>query len=104
MPATAHIKDTTKLDDDKNCNVGVLTTKTQQKLVALLVKVRKQNLSITTASQIASNSGTSIGTSPVAMPSPTKMDGQQSAHTGDATQDASSGTVGENIHNGTNGK
>jgi hypothetical protein len=51
------------------------------------------------SSTVAFNTGPNIGTSPVAMPSPTNSDGQQSAPTSDAAQDASSEVVGGNVHN-----
>ncbi len=107
MPATDHTKNTAKtieiLDNDTENDVSVLATKTQEELVELLVKARKQNPS-NTGSRVASDASTSIGASPVAMLSPTNTEKQQSAPTSDSAQGTSSGTIRGNARNGPNSK
>jgi hypothetical protein len=59
------------IEDD----VSVLTTKTQDELVALLVKARRQ-IHMFTSSQVASGSGIPSGSGPVATPPPSDVDCQ----------------------------
>jgi hypothetical protein len=57
------------LDNNRENDVSMLTTKTQDKLVALLVKARRQ-FHASTGSWVALGSGIPSGSSPVAMPLP----------------------------------
>ncbi len=84
--------------------MSVLTSKTQNELVALLVQARKQLSGASVGSRVASGSNLPPGSGPVAMQSQTNMGGQESI----LANSASSGTEGNkvrwNASNGLGGK
>jgi hypothetical protein len=59
------------LDDNVKDDVSMLTTETQDELVALLVKARRQ-IHASTGSQVASGSSIPPGSGPVVTPSPSE--------------------------------
>jgi hypothetical protein len=73
--------------------VSVLTTKTQDELVALLVQARKQLSSAPVGSRVTSGSDPTPGNGPAAMLSQTNADGQESV----LAISAPSGTDGNNV-------
>ncbi len=81
------------LDNDDDNDVSVLTSKTQDELVALLVQARRQLSGASASSQVASSSNFPPGSGPVAMPSPTNTGGQEST----LGNSASSGTNGNGV-------
>ncbi len=81
------------LDIDYDNDVSVLTFKTQDELVALLVLARKQLSGASASSWVASGSDLPPGSSPVAMPSSTTVGGQEST----LANSAPSGTDGNGI-------
>jgi hypothetical protein len=81
------------LDNDDDDDVSVLTSKTQDELVALLVQARKQLSGASIGSRVASGSDLPSGSSQVAMQSQNNMGEQESI----LANSASSGTEGNNI-------
>ncbi len=81
------------MDNNDDDDVSVLTSKTQEKLVALLVQARKQLSGASVGSRVASGSDLPPGSGPVAMQSQTNMGGQESI----LANSASSGTEGKNV-------
>ncbi len=80
------------LDNDNDNDVSVLTSKTQDELVALLVQARKQLSGTTVGSWVASGSDLPPGSGPAAMLSLTNVGGQESIF----ANSAPSGTDGNN--------
>jgi hypothetical protein len=91
------------LDDNAEDNVSVLTTKTQEELVALLVKARQQ-IHAPTSSQVASGSVNPPGGGPVATPSCSDEGHQQTAPTNGADSNAGGAHVNESASNRLGGK
>ncbi len=91
------------LDNDAEDNVSVLTTKTQEELVALLVKARRQ-IHMPTGSRVASGSGNPPGGGPVAMPSHPDEGRQQTTPTNGADNNAGGVHVNKSTSNGPGGK
>ncbi len=91
------------LDNDVEDDVSVLTTKTQDELVALLVKARRQ-IHASTCSRVASGSGIPPGSGLVATPSPSDAGCQQTAPTNDAASGVSGAAVDGEASNGPSGK
>jgi hypothetical protein len=81
------------LDNGNDDDVIVLTSKTQDKLVALLVQARKKLSGASVGSRVASGSDLPPGSSSVAMQSQTNVGGQESI----LANSASSGTEGNNV-------
>jgi hypothetical protein len=91
------------LDNDAEDNVSVLKTKTQEELVALLVKARQQ-IHAPTSSRVASGSSNPPGGGPVAMPSRPDEGRQQTAPTNSADSNAGGVHVNGSGSNGPGGK
>ena len=91
------------LDNDVEDDVSVLTTKTQDELVALLVKVRRQ-IHASTCSRVASGSGIPPGSGLVATPSPSNAGCQQTAPTNNAVSGANGAAFDREVRNGPSGK
>jgi hypothetical protein len=91
------------LDNDAEDDVSVLTTKTQEELVALLVKDRRQ-MYASTGSWVASGSGIPSGSGPVATLPPSNAGCQQTAPTNNAASDVSGVAVNGEVSNGPSGK
>ncbi len=81
------------LDNKDNNDVSVLTSKTQDKLVALLVQARRQLSSTPIGSRVASGSETLPGISPVAMQPQINIGGQEPT----LAKGVRSGTEGNNV-------
>ncbi len=92
------------LDNEDGDNVSVLTSKTQDELVALLVQARKQLSSTPIGSWVASGSNTLPGIGPVAMQPQINVGGQEPT----LANSVHSGTKGNNVggiaSNGPGGK
>ena len=84
--------------------MSVLTTKTQDELVALLVQARKQLSNAPVGSRVASGSDASPGSGPAAMPSQTDADGQESILAVSALSGTDDNDVGGNAGGGPGGK
>ncbi len=91
-------------DNDYDNDVSVLTSKTQDKLVALLVQARKQLSGATVGSRVASGSNLPLGSGPAAMLSQTKAGGQESILANSAPSDTNGNDVGGNASSGLGGK
>ncbi len=91
------------LDNDTEDDFSVLTTKTQEELVALLVKSRQQ-IHAPTGSRVASGSGNPPGGGPVATPSRPNEGRQQTAPTNGTNSDAGGAHVDGRASNGPGGK
>jgi hypothetical protein len=78
------------LDNEDNDDVSILTSKTQDNLVALLVQARRQLSSAPVGSRVASGSDTLPGISPVAMQPQINVGGQEL-------------TLANSVHSGTKG-
>jgi hypothetical protein len=91
------------LDNDAEKDVSVLTTKTQEELVALLVKARQQ-IHAPTGSRVAFGSGNLPRGGPVATPSHPDEGRQQTAPTNGADSDAGGAHVNGSASNGLGGK
>ncbi len=87
------------LDKDMEDDVSVLTTKTQEELVALLVKARRQ-IHASTGSRVASGSGIPSGSSPVATPPLSNAGCQQTAPTNNAASGVSCVAVNGEVNKG----
>jgi hypothetical protein len=81
------------LDNEDNNDVSVLTSKTQDELVALLVQARRQLSSAPVGSRVASGSDTLPGIGPVAMQPQIKVGGQEPT----LANNVRSGTKGNNV-------
>jgi hypothetical protein len=81
------------LDNGNDDDASVLTSKTQDELVALLVQARKQLSGASVGSWVASGSNLPPGSGPVAMQSQTNVGGQESI----LANSTSSGTKGNNV-------
>jgi hypothetical protein len=81
------------LDNEDDNNVSILTSKTQDELVALLVQARKQLSNSTVGSRAASGSNTLPGSGPVATQSQANVGGQEPT----LANGVSSGTEGSNV-------
>ncbi len=92
------------LEDKDEDNVSVLTTKTQDELVALLVQARKQICSATVGSRVASGSNLPPGSNPAATHSQTNAGGQKSASANSASPGTGSNGVGGDARSGLGGK
>ncbi len=88
------------LDNDNDDDVSILTTKTQNELVALLVQARKQLSKAPVGSRVASGSDPTPGSGPAAMLSQTDADGQESI----LAISAPSGTDGNNVGGNAGGR
>ncbi len=92
------------LDNEDNNDMSILTSKTQDKLVALLVQARRQLSSAPVGSRVASGSDTLPGIGPVAMQPQINVGGQEST----LANGVCSGTEGNNVggiaSNGPGGK
>jgi hypothetical protein len=91
------------LDNDVEDDVRVLTTKTQNELVALLVKARRL-IRASTGRRVASNSGILAGSSLVATPSPSDAGCQQTAPTNGTASGVSGAAADGEASNGPSGK
>ncbi len=91
------------LDNDADDDISVLTTKTQDELVALLVKARRQ-IHASTSSWVASGSGIPPGSNLVAMPSPPDVGRQQTAPTNNAVSGANGAAIDGEVRNRPSGK
>ncbi len=80
------------LDNNVEIVVSMLTTKTQDELVALMVMARRQ-IYPSTGSWVASGSGILSGSGPVVTPSPSNAGCQQAAPTNGATSGVSGAVV-----------
>jgi hypothetical protein len=81
------------LDNENDDNVSILTSKTQDELVALLVQARKQLSNSTVGSRAASGSNILPGSSPVATQFHANVGGQEPT----LANGVSSGTKGNNV-------
>jgi hypothetical protein len=92
------------LDNEDDDDVSILTSKTQDKLVALLVQARRQLSSAPIGSWVASSSNTLPGIGPVAMQPQINVGGQEPT----LANNVRSGTEGNNVggiaSNGPGGK
>jgi hypothetical protein len=92
------------LDNKDEDNVSILTTKIQDKLVALLVQARKQICSATVGSRVASGSNLPPGSSPAATHSQTNAGGQKSTSANSASPGTGSNGVSRDARSGLGGK
>ncbi len=92
------------LDDKDEDDVSVLTTKTQDELVALLWQARKQIFSATVGNQVASGSNLSPGSGPAAMHSQTNAGGQKFTSANSASPGTGSNSVDGDVSSGLGGK
>jgi hypothetical protein len=92
------------LDNDNDDDVSVLTSKTQDELVALLVQARRQLSSASIGSRVAPGSNLPPGSSPVAMQSQINVGGQESILANSASSGTKGNNVGGNASNGPGGK
>jgi hypothetical protein len=94
------------LDSGDDDDASVLTSKTQDKLVALLVQARKQlsGASLPVGSRVASGSNLPPGSGPVAMQSQTNVGGQESILANSASSGTEGNNVGGNASSGPGGK
>jgi hypothetical protein len=92
------------LDNDNEDNVSVLTTKTQDKLVSLLVKARKQLSGASVGSRVASGSNLPPGSGPAALLSQTNAGGQESILANSAPSGTDGNDFGGNAGSGPSGK
>jgi hypothetical protein len=83
--------------------MSVLTTKTQDELVALFVKARRQ-IHVPIGSRVASGSGIPPGSGPVATPSLSNVGCQQTAPTNGAASGVSGAAIKGEASNGPSGK
>jgi hypothetical protein len=92
------------LDNKDEDDVSILTTKTQDELVALLVQARKQICSATIGSQVASGSDIPPRSGPAATHSQTNAGGQKSTSANSASPGTGSNGVGGDARNGPGSK
>jgi hypothetical protein len=89
---------------DNKDNVSVLTTKTQDEIVALLVKARKQLSGASVGSRVASGSDLPTGSGPAATLSQTNAGGQESILANSAPSGTDGNDVGGNASSEPSGK
>jgi hypothetical protein len=82
------------LNDKDDNDVNILTTKTQDKLVAILVQTRKQLSNATVGSRVASGSNPPPGCGLAAMLSQTDAGGQESTFANSASAGTGGGGIG----------
>jgi hypothetical protein len=92
------------LDDNKEDDVSVLTTKTQDELVALLVKARRVHQVNNAGLRAASGSGHLPRSSLVATPPHPDAGGQKTCPTSDAHDGDAGVAVGTEVRSGPGGK
>ncbi len=92
------------MDNDDDNGMSVLTSKTQDELVALLVQARKQLSGATVGSRVASGSDLPPGSGPAAMPSQTNVGGQESILANSAPSGTDGNDVGRNASSRPGGK
>jgi hypothetical protein len=92
------------MDNNDDNDVSVLASKTQDKLVALLVQARKQLSGASVGSRVATGSGLPPGSGPVAMPSPTNAGGQESTLANSAPSGTDGNGIGRNASSRPGGK
>ena len=92
------------LDDNENDDISVLTTKMQDKLVALLMKARRAHQVATAGLRAASGSGHLPGSSLVAMPPHLDAGGQKTCPTSNAHDGDAGVAVGMEVRSGLGGK
>jgi hypothetical protein len=92
------------LENDDDNDVSVLTTKTQDKLVALLVQARKQLSGAPVGSRVASGSNLPPGSSPAAKLSQTNAGGQESILANSAQSGTDGNGIGGNVSSGPGGR
>ncbi len=92
------------LDDNEEDDVSALTTKTQEELVALLVKARRAHQVNNAGLRAASGSGNLPRSGLVAMPPYTDAGGQKTCLTSDAHDGGAGVVVGTEVSNGPGGK
>ena len=90
-------------DNDMEDYESLLTLKTQEELVALLVKDRRR-IYASTGSWVASGSGIPSGSGPVATPPPSNVGCQQTAPTNNAASGVSGVAINGEVSNGPSGK
>ncbi len=92
------------MDNNNEDNVSALTTKTQDKLVALLVKARKQLSGASVSSRVASGSNLPPGSGPAATLSQTNAGGQEFILANSAPSGTDGNDIGGNASSGPSGK
>ncbi len=92
------------LDNDDKDDVSVLTTKTEDELVALLVQARKQLSGASVGSQVASGSNLPLRSGPAVMHSQINAGGQESILANSAPSGTDGNGVGGNASSGPGGK
>jgi hypothetical protein len=92
------------LDNNNDNDVSVLTSKTQEELVALLVQATKQLSGATVGSRVASGSDLPPGSGPAAMLSQTNVGGQESILANSAPSGSNGNDIGGNASSGPGGK
>jgi hypothetical protein len=92
------------LDNNDEDDVSFLTTKTQDKLAALLVQARKQLSGASDGSRVASGSDLSPRSSPAIMHSQINAGGQESIFSNSAPSGTDGNGVGGNVSSGLGGK
>jgi hypothetical protein len=92
------------LDNEEEDDISVLTTKTQDKLVALLVKARRAHQVATAGLQAASGSGHLPGSSLVAMPPHPYAGGQKTCPTSNAHNGNTGAAISTEVQSGPGGK
>jgi hypothetical protein len=92
------------LDNDDDNDVSALTSKIQDKLVALLVQARKQLSGATVGSRVASGSDLPPGSGLAAMLSQTNVGGQESILANSAPSGTNGNDVGGNASSRLGGK
>jgi hypothetical protein len=92
------------LDNNNDNDVSVLTSKTQDELVALLVQARNQLSGATVGSRTASGFNLPPGSGPAAVLSQTNAGGQESILANSTPSGTNGNDVGGNASNRTGGK
>ncbi len=92
------------MDNDDKDNMSALTTKTQDKLVALLAKASKQLSGHSVGSWVASSSDLPPGSGPAATRFQTNASGQESILANSAPSGTDGNDVGGNASSGPSGK
>ncbi len=92
------------LDNKDEDDVSILTTKTQDELVALLVQARKQIGNATNGSRVASGSDLPPGSGPAATLSQTNTGGQESTLANSASSGTNGNGIGGDARSGLGGK
>jgi hypothetical protein len=92
------------LDNKEDNDMSVLTSKTQDELVALLVQARKQLSNTSAGSRVASGSNPPPGSGQVAMQSQPNVGGQESTPANSAPSGTEGNSIGRNASNGLGSK